>query len=81
MQKAMSRYITKMDSCAEDKSHEDKSADQGLTNSIRDDSTGPEQDSETAELDFPNKYFQRSPLRHRLKLKVKTLVILMIDRL
>ena len=42
MQKAMSRYIIRMDSCAEDKSPEDKSADQGLTNSIRDGSTGPE---------------------------------------
>ena len=82
MKKAMSRFIIRNDSCTQDKSHEDKIVDYGSTNRIRDGSTLPAQDGEIAEFGFPgNLYFQRSPLRQRLNLKVKTLVIPMLDRL
>ena len=82
MKKAMSRYVIKNYNCTQDKSSEDKNVDQGSTNRIRDGSTLPAQDGEIAEFGFPgNLYFQRSPLRQRSNLKVKTLVIPMLDRL
>ena len=77
MKKAMSRFVI----CTKDKSSKDKIADQGLKTRIIDGNTVPAQDGEIAELGFPGNYFQRSPMRPRLNLKVKTLIIPMDDRL
>ena len=77
MQKAMSRFVT----CTKDKSLKDKIEDPGLKTSNTDGSTIPAQDGEIVELGLPGQYFQRSPMRPRLNLKVKTLIIPMDDRL